>query len=175
VPINKFSVITNHKNPATFTTLLLSNHNAVVYHEGVHNGWKDIQTYSAYCHCWAQYPKGSPTKEAPSDRVSFLTASCVILSCSLWKTTAPTSRTEGGSVQLAAWLPGNTDCDGLQCAGCQISTEMQGLLWTVSAILMVLQFSHLQFFKSIQFLATEWLNYLPLPLQVNQLFLPHHI
>ena len=27
-------------------------------------------------------------------------------------------------MQLAAWLPGNTNCDRLQCAGNQISTVM---------------------------------------------------
>ena len=54
-------------------------------------------------------------------------------------------------MQLAAWLPVNTNCDGLQCAGSQISIVMQGLLRSVSGTSVVLQFPQLQVCRRFSF------------------------
>ena len=70
------------------------------------------------------------SKMFPTNGSAFLKASCEILSCSLRKSTAPASRPEGGSVHLTAWLPGNIDCDSLQCVGSQLSTGMHSFRLT---------------------------------------------
>jgi len=70
------------------------------------------------------------SKMFPTNGSAFLTASCENLSSSLRKTTAPASRPEGGSVHLTAWLPGNIDCDSLQCVGSQLSTVMHSFRLT---------------------------------------------
>ena len=140
-----------------------------MFHAGVHDRWQDTQTHAAYCRRRISSPKCSPKKEAPSDRVSFLTAD------SLWKTTAPTSRPEGGSVQLAVWLPGNTNCDELQCAGSQISAVMHSLLWRVLPTFWISKILGLSSCRQFSFFAlNDFFFYQFLSTSVSYFFLITH-